>query len=176
MVEDLVFVATMTKNGGSFTMTSGGNAPVTEQASAGVQIFKIPMGVGEQKFSFTANANGASGSDTSSIPISAECWVSQSRARGSVKRGEVWADTSERRLQLQLPLWVYQALILFERGVDVSISVLRLGQCSARPRAEGLRRVGLCLDFHFSFSFLLSPLLCPACFLLWTLHLSLSVL
>lgn len=74
MVEDQVFVATMTKNGGSFTVTSGGNSVVTNQAGAGVQVFKIPMGVGEQKFTFTAN--GANGGDTSTIPISADCWVS----------------------------------------------------------------------------------------------------
>lgn len=74
MVSDEVFVATMTKNGGSFTVTSGGNSVVTNTAGPGVQVFRIPMGVGEQKFSFTTG--GGSGDDTASIPISADCWVS----------------------------------------------------------------------------------------------------
>lgn len=77
MVADEVFVATMTKNGGSFTASSGGNAPVTHDAAAGVQIFRIPMGVGEQSFTFTAS--GTSGDGTSTIPISADCWVSQAQ-------------------------------------------------------------------------------------------------
>jgi glucan endo-1,3-alpha-glucosidase len=72
MVADEVFVATMTKNGGSFTATSGGNGGVTHEAAAGVQIFRIPMGVGEQKFTFTAGGQSEDG--TSSIPISADCW------------------------------------------------------------------------------------------------------
>jgi len=72
MVADEVFVATMTKNGGSFTATSGGNAAVTHEAGAGVQVFGVPMGVGEQSFTFTAA--GQSGNGVSTIPISAECW------------------------------------------------------------------------------------------------------
>lgn len=74
MVADEVFVAVMTKNGGSFTATSGSNGAVTHEAAAGVQVFRVPMGVGEQKFTFTAA--GQTGEDTSSIPISADCWVS----------------------------------------------------------------------------------------------------
>ena len=72
MVADEVFVATMTKNGGSFTAISGGNAPVIHSAAPGVQIFRVPMGVGAQDFTFTAA--GQSGYGNSSVPISADCW------------------------------------------------------------------------------------------------------
>jgi glucan endo-1,3-alpha-glucosidase len=72
MVSDEVFIATMTKNGGSFTATSGGNAAVSFEAAAGVQVFRVPMGVGEQSFTFTAA--GQSGMGNSSVPISSECW------------------------------------------------------------------------------------------------------
>jgi glucan endo-1,3-alpha-glucosidase len=75
MLDDSVFVATMTKSGGSVTITSGGNAPYTQNVEAGVQVFQIPMGVGSQSFSIQSNSGG-SGSGTSSVPISASCWVS----------------------------------------------------------------------------------------------------
>jgi len=75
MLEDVVFVATMTRSGGSVTVTSGSNPPHTQNVDAGVQIFQVPMGVGPQSFSLKS-INGGSGSGTSSVPISSSCWVS----------------------------------------------------------------------------------------------------
>lgn len=74
MVQDVVFVATLTKSGGTFTVNSGSNAPVTMTAGPGVQMFQVPMGVGNQVFSF--QAGGKQGSDAPKVPIGAGCWVS----------------------------------------------------------------------------------------------------
>lgn len=67
----------MTKSGGSVTITSGSNAPVTSSVAAGVQMFEVPMGVGSQSFEFKTTA-GKSGTATANVSISADCWVCQS--------------------------------------------------------------------------------------------------
>ena len=77
MLEDSVFVATMTKSGGNVTVSSGTNTPVTSNVAAGVQIFQVPMGVGTQSFQFATNS-GKSGTAISNITVSADCWVSHS--------------------------------------------------------------------------------------------------
>ena len=76
MLDDSVFVAAMTKAGGSVTVTSGSNPPITNTVSPGVQVFQVPMGVGIQSFSFSTTT-GKSGTATSNISISADCWVSR---------------------------------------------------------------------------------------------------
>ena len=73
-VEDSVFVATMTTQGGSVTVNSGSNAAYTMQVDAGVQIFQVPMGVGQQAFKFQTTA-GKSGSGTSNVSVLDTCWV-----------------------------------------------------------------------------------------------------
>ena len=70
-----MFVAAMTKSGGSVTITSGSNAAVTHTVGSGVQVFQVPMGVGEQSFKFSTTA-GKSGSATADVTISSDCWVS----------------------------------------------------------------------------------------------------
>jgi glucan endo-1,3-alpha-glucosidase len=74
MVQDVIFIATLTRSGGTFTVDSGSNSPVTQTAGPGVQIFQVPMGVGVQVFNF--EADGKKGSDSPNVTISAECWVS----------------------------------------------------------------------------------------------------
>jgi len=81
-LNDSVFVAAMTKSGGSITVTSGSEAPVTSSVGAGVQVFEVPMGVGTQSFQFCTN-EGKSGSATSNVTISADCWVSSPVNNGS---------------------------------------------------------------------------------------------
>ncbi len=76
MLDDSVFIGTMTTSGGSVTVTSGSNAPVTSSFAAGVQVFSVPMGVGTQSFQFSTTA-GKSGTATSNVTISADCWVSR---------------------------------------------------------------------------------------------------
>jgi len=73
LVDDVVFVGTWTQNGASVTVTSGSAGPVTETVAAGVQVFSVPMGIGQQEFSITTPA-GKTGSATSSISISPGCW------------------------------------------------------------------------------------------------------
>ncbi|TXT16023.1 hypothetical protein VHUM_00526 [Vanrija humicola] len=72
LVADVVFVAVSSKNGAKVTVTSGSNAPVTLDAQAGIQMFEVPMGTGQQKFELSSGAGTASG--TSEIPITAGCW------------------------------------------------------------------------------------------------------
>lgn len=55
-LEDTVFVGVQTKNGGTLTVTSGANAPVAQPVAAGIQVVKIPMGVGKQSFQLTTAA------------------------------------------------------------------------------------------------------------------------
>jgi hypothetical protein len=72
LVDDTVFVAVITKNGGTLTVTSGGNAPVTEKVEAGVQMVKVPMGAGAQTFQLKTT-DGASLSGKGVHDISADC-------------------------------------------------------------------------------------------------------
>ncbi|KAK8858755.1 hypothetical protein IAR55_002984 [Kwoniella newhampshirensis] len=72
-LSDTVFVATMTKAGGTVKVISGSNAPFTQQVAAGVQMIEIPMGVGKQSFEFTTSGGGSVNGD-SSIEVSADCW------------------------------------------------------------------------------------------------------
>lgn len=72
---DTVFVATMTKSGGTVKVTSGNNQAVVQQLEAGVQMIEVPMGVGEQTFEFVT-FQGGYGKTTSNVTISADCWVS----------------------------------------------------------------------------------------------------
>jgi glucan endo-1,3-alpha-glucosidase len=71
-VADVVFVAVSSKAGAKVTVTSGSNAPVTLDAQAGIQVFEVPMGTGQQKFELSSGAGSASG--TSEVPITAGCW------------------------------------------------------------------------------------------------------
>lgn len=75
MVEDVLFVSTMTTNGGTVIVNSGGNAVFTQTVQAGVQTFKVPMGVGEQKFQLLSNS-GVSATGISNVTVSNSCWVS----------------------------------------------------------------------------------------------------
>jgi glucan endo-1,3-alpha-glucosidase len=75
MVSDSIFVSTFTKSGGSITVTSGSNAPVTTKVSAGVQMVEIPMGVGIQSFQMQT-ADGKSVGGSGNVSISDGCWVS----------------------------------------------------------------------------------------------------
>ncbi|KAL0240570.1 hypothetical protein I308_106367 [Cryptococcus tetragattii IND107] len=70
---DTVFVATMTKSGGTVKVTSGNNQAVVQQLEAGVQMIEVPMGVGEQTFEFVT-FQGGYGKTTSNVTISADCW------------------------------------------------------------------------------------------------------
>ncbi|KAL1413173.1 hypothetical protein Q8F55_000923 [Vanrija albida] len=72
LVADVVFVAVASKNGGKVTVTSGSNAPVTHEAAAGIQVFEVPVGTGQQKIELVSDAGSASG--TSEVPITAGCW------------------------------------------------------------------------------------------------------
>ncbi|GMK53453.1 hypothetical protein CspeluHIS016_0100390 [Cutaneotrichosporon spelunceum] len=74
-VKDSVFVAAMTKSGGTLKVTSGGNAPVSFQAKGGVEVFEVPMGVGAQ--SFELSTVGGSTSGKSNLTISDQCWESR---------------------------------------------------------------------------------------------------
>lgn len=71
-VKDSVFVAAMTKNGGSIKVTSGDKAAVTLEAKAGVDVFEVPMGVGKQAFELTTSGGSATG--TGNQTIDAGCW------------------------------------------------------------------------------------------------------
>ncbi|BEI83295.1 hypothetical protein CcaverHIS002_0311630 [Cutaneotrichosporon cavernicola] len=75
LVKDSVFVAAMTKSGGTLKVTSGGNAPVSLEAKGGVDVFEVPMGVGEQSFELTTTGGSASGK--SNLTISDQCWESR---------------------------------------------------------------------------------------------------
>lgn len=72
-LDDAVFVAAATQSGGTVTVTSGSNAPVTSSVAAGIQVFQVPMGVGAQSFKLTTST-GKSGTATSNVTISADCW------------------------------------------------------------------------------------------------------
>ncbi|WWD18650.1 hypothetical protein CI109_103103 [Kwoniella shandongensis] len=72
-VSDTIFVAVMTKSGGTVTVTSGSNAPVTQDVAAGVQMVEVPMGVGKQQFELKSTGGG-SGSGSSTVDISSDCW------------------------------------------------------------------------------------------------------
>lgn len=84
---DTVFVASMTKAGGSVTVTSGSNAPVTTTVPAGVFMMAIPMGTGTQRFSMTTAAG--TGSGTGNVTISADCWVSFGLDRADHRTGSI---------------------------------------------------------------------------------------
>ncbi|RXK40038.1 hypothetical protein M231_02678 [Tremella mesenterica] len=71
-VSDAVFVATMTKSGGTVTVNSGGSSS-THTVSAGVQVFQVPMNIGSQQISIQTSS-GASGSGTGNITVSGDCW------------------------------------------------------------------------------------------------------
>ncbi|KIR70458.1 mutanase [Cryptococcus deuterogattii CA1014] len=70
---DTVFVAAMTKSGGTVKVTSGNNQAVVQRLDAGVQMIEVPMGVGEQTFEFVT-FQGGYGKTTSNVTISADCW------------------------------------------------------------------------------------------------------
>lgn len=72
-VADSVFVAAMTKSGGTVTVTSGSNAAVTKTVAAGIQVIEVPMGAGEQQFKITPTG-GSELSGTGNITVSADCW------------------------------------------------------------------------------------------------------
>ncbi|KAK4688116.1 glucan endo-1,3-alpha-glucosidase, partial [Tremellales sp. Uapishka_1] len=72
-VSDTVFVAAQTKSGGSVTVTSGNNSPVTQPVGPGVTMLQVPMGVGPQTFEFTPTG-GAKASATGNVTISDQCW------------------------------------------------------------------------------------------------------
>lgn len=72
-LSDSVFVATMSKAGGSFTVTSGSNAAVTQKVEAGINVFEVPMAVGQQKFEYTPTG-GSAMSGAGNVTVSADCW------------------------------------------------------------------------------------------------------
>ena len=82
-LDDAVFVAAATQSGGTVTVTSGSNAPVTSSVAAGIQVFQVPMGVGAQSFKLTTST-GKSGTATSNVTISADCWVCRPWSRDRV--------------------------------------------------------------------------------------------
>lgn len=55
LLEDVVFASTMLKEPAELTVTSGGQAPVSINAEAGIHTFNFTMGTGEQKFSVGRN-------------------------------------------------------------------------------------------------------------------------
>lgn len=71
MVEDVVFVAVMTKNGGTMTVTSGDNTTAHDVAP-GVQMIKHPMAVGAQTFKLET-ADGTALEGKSDHDVSADC-------------------------------------------------------------------------------------------------------
>ncbi|KLT44489.1 hypothetical protein CC85DRAFT_270841 [Cutaneotrichosporon oleaginosum] len=74
-VKDSVFVAAMTKAGGTLKVTSGNKAPVSLEAKGGVEVFEVPMGVGEQSFELTTAGGSTSGK--SNLTITDQCWESR---------------------------------------------------------------------------------------------------
>jgi hypothetical protein len=75
MVDDMVFVATSSTQGGTVTVKSGDQTVFTQDVAPGVQMVRVPMGVGEQSFEFSTKA-GLQASGKSSVPITDSCWVS----------------------------------------------------------------------------------------------------
>lgn len=73
MVEDVVFVATMTKSGGTVNVQSGSQPATQHTVEAGVQVFQVPMGVGIQQFSFQT-AQGKTGGGSSNVSVTDTCW------------------------------------------------------------------------------------------------------
>jgi len=71
----MLFVATMTTNGGTVTVHSGDQAVWTQTVEAGVQMVRVPLGVGVQSFSIQSNA-GLKASGQSTVPVTDQCWVS----------------------------------------------------------------------------------------------------
>ncbi|UNI15584.1 Glucan endo-1,3-alpha-glucosidase [Purpureocillium takamizusanense] len=49
-MDDVVYVATLLKEAGTVTVTSGGQQSTTHNVPAGANIFAVPAGVGQQKF------------------------------------------------------------------------------------------------------------------------------
>ncbi|WVR06496.1 hypothetical protein IAU60_003527 [Kwoniella sp. DSM 27419] len=72
-VADTIFVATMTRFGGSVRVTSGSNPPVVQHVGPGVQLVEVPMGVGNQSFEFYTLAGGYHAT-TSKVAVSDKCW------------------------------------------------------------------------------------------------------
>lgn len=97
MVDDTVFVAASSTQGGTVTVKSGDQAVFTQDVGPGVQMVRVPMGVGAQSFEFSTKA-GLQASGKSDVDISDSCWVSIGVSPS------VRALTAERDLQLQLPL------------------------------------------------------------------------
>lgn len=79
MVDDVVFVAASSTQGGTVTVKSGNQAVFTQDVEPGVQMVRAPMGVGEQTFEFTTKA-GLQASGKSTVDISDKCWVSRRRS------------------------------------------------------------------------------------------------
>jgi len=76
MVDDMVFVAASSTQGGTVTVKSGDQTVFTQDVAPGVQMVRVPMGVGEQSFEFSTKA-GLQASGKSSVPITDSCWVSR---------------------------------------------------------------------------------------------------
>lgn len=73
MVDDMLFVATMTTNGGTVTVHSGDQPVWTQTVEAGVQMVRVPLGVGTQSFKLESNA-GLTANGHSSVLVSDQCW------------------------------------------------------------------------------------------------------
>ena len=71
---DSVFVATMTKNGGQVTVTSGDNTAVTTVVDGGVQVFQVPMAAGQQAFSFQTSSQPGTATGSSNLTVLDTCW------------------------------------------------------------------------------------------------------
>ena len=80
MVDDMLFVATMTTNGGTVTVRSGDKDVWTQTVEAGVQMVRVPLGVGVQSFEIQTNA-GLHSSGQSTVPVTDQCWVSRRATR-----------------------------------------------------------------------------------------------
>lgn len=74
LVQDTVFVAALTRNGGTVTVTSGRQGKVEHQVGPGVTMIEVPMGVGQQKF--TLKTDSVELQATSSQDVLDTCWVS----------------------------------------------------------------------------------------------------
>ena len=56
MVDDMIFVAASSTQGGTVTVKSGNEAVFTQEVGPGVQMVRVPMGIGEQTFEFSTKA------------------------------------------------------------------------------------------------------------------------
>ena len=115
-----MFVGVQTTAGGTVTVTSGSNPPVTHSVQAGVQMLKVPMGTGTQSFELQTAAG--SGSGQGNVTISPDCWV------GLETLEESGTDVNR-------------------TGYTTSTSILDPSRCRARDRGEE-GRVGTI--FHLS--------------------------